>query len=114
MTRRCVSARLYSGLFPLFCALFFSLAFSFAISMTFPVFGAPRRPVNRLYFFTGGLGLKSAWRPPQCKYASLAYRRIIRVLLKYDPSLLIDCFIIQVQRLRSSYHSGSTTSSSLR
>src|ERR1051325_5566417 len=41
-----------------------------------------RRPVNRLYFFTGGLGLKSAWRPPQCKYASLAYRRIIRVLLK--------------------------------
>ena len=42
-------------LFRLFCALFFSLAFSFAISMTFPVFGAPRRPVNRLYFFYDGL-----------------------------------------------------------
>ena len=34
----------------------------------------------------------------------------MRVLLKYDPSLLIDCFIIQIQRARSSYHSGSTTS----
>jgi hypothetical protein len=41
MTRRCVSTRLYFRLFPLFCALFFPLAFSFAISMTFPVFGAP-------------------------------------------------------------------------
>jgi hypothetical protein len=45
MTRRCVSTRLYFGLFPLFCALFFvlffPLAFSFAISMTFPVFRAP-------------------------------------------------------------------------
>jgi hypothetical protein len=28
-------------LFPLFSALFFPLAFSFAISMTFPVFSAP-------------------------------------------------------------------------
>jgi hypothetical protein len=37
----CVSARLYLRLFPQFCALFFPLAFSFAISMTFPVFGAP-------------------------------------------------------------------------
>jgi hypothetical protein len=36
-----VSTRLYFRLFPLFCALFFPLAFSFAISMTFPVFGAP-------------------------------------------------------------------------
>jgi hypothetical protein len=54
MTRRCVSARLYFRLFPLFRALFFPLAFSFAISMTFPVFGAPRRPVNRLYFSTTG------------------------------------------------------------
>jgi hypothetical protein len=53
MTRRRVIARLYFRLFPLFCALFFSLAFSFAISMTFPVFGAPRRPVNRLYFSPG-------------------------------------------------------------
>jgi hypothetical protein len=37
--------------FPPVSALFFSLAFSFAISITFPVFGALRRPVNRLYFF---------------------------------------------------------------
>src|ERR1051326_9506072 len=58
MTRRCVSARLYFRLFPLFCALFFPLAFSFAISITFPVFGAPRRPVNRLYFFTTGFHSK--------------------------------------------------------
>jgi len=27
-------------LFPLFCALFFPVAFSFVISMAFPVFGA--------------------------------------------------------------------------
>ena len=58
MIRRCVSARLYFRLFPLFCALFFPLAFSFAISITFPVFGAPRRPVNRLYFFTTGFHSK--------------------------------------------------------
>src|ERR1700731_2126660 len=30
--------------------LFSARAFSFAISMPFPVFGAHRRPVNRLYF----------------------------------------------------------------
>jgi hypothetical protein len=41
MTRRCVSLRLYFRLFLLFCALFFPLAFSFAISMAFPVFGEP-------------------------------------------------------------------------
>jgi hypothetical protein len=43
MTRRCLSARLYFRLFPLFCALLFPLAFSLAISMTFPAFGASRR-----------------------------------------------------------------------
>jgi hypothetical protein len=41
MTRRCVGTRLYFRLFSLFGALFFPLAFSFAISMAFPVFGAP-------------------------------------------------------------------------
>jgi hypothetical protein len=40
-------------LFHLFCALFFSGVFFFAISMAFPVFGARRRPVNRRYFFSG-------------------------------------------------------------
>jgi hypothetical protein len=44
VTGRCVSTRLYFGLFPLFCALFFvlffPLAFSFDISMAFPVFSA--------------------------------------------------------------------------
>jgi hypothetical protein len=33
--------------------LFGARAFSFANSMAFPVFGARRRPVNRLYFFNG-------------------------------------------------------------
>jgi hypothetical protein len=33
--------------------LFSARAFSLAISMTFPVFGVLRRPVNRLYFFSG-------------------------------------------------------------
>jgi hypothetical protein len=41
MPRRRVSAALYFRLFPLFCALFFQSPFSFVISMTFPVFGAP-------------------------------------------------------------------------
>jgi hypothetical protein len=55
MTRRRVGAPFcISACFPCFCVLFFPLAFSFAISMTFPVFAAPRRPVNRLYFFTTG------------------------------------------------------------
>jgi hypothetical protein len=62
MTRRRVIARLYFRLFPLFCALFFSSAFSFVISMAFPVFGASRRPVNRLYFLTRGCGLH--WGAP--------------------------------------------------
>jgi len=38
-------------LFPLFCALFFPVAFSFVISMVFLVFWRARGPVNRLYFF---------------------------------------------------------------
>jgi hypothetical protein len=58
------SARPETGAIVLFISLFFlfsgpvirlfsARAFSFAISMTFPVFGAHRRPVNRLYFFNG-------------------------------------------------------------
>jgi hypothetical protein len=49
------------GAFPVFpvsapvTRQFGARGFSFAVSMTFPVFGAPRRPVNRLYFFTMGL-----------------------------------------------------------
>jgi hypothetical protein len=54
MTRRCVSTRPDVRLFPLFCALFFPAAFSFVISMAFPVFAASQRPVNRLYFFSKG------------------------------------------------------------
>jgi hypothetical protein len=41
MTWRRVSTRLYLRLFPLFCALFFPMVFSLAISMTFPVFARP-------------------------------------------------------------------------
>jgi hypothetical protein len=41
-------------LFFLFSLLLFrARAFSFAISMTFPVFGAHPRPVNRLHFYFG-------------------------------------------------------------
>jgi hypothetical protein len=48
------------GAFPVFpvsapvTRQFGARGFSFAVSMTFPVFGAPRRPVNRLYFFYNG------------------------------------------------------------
>src|SRR5262249_54398218 len=50
--------------FPVFAPvtrLFGARVFSFDISTTFPVFGAPRRPVDRLYFssttFSQGLAL---------------------------------------------------------
>jgi hypothetical protein len=49
---------LFIALFSLFFApvirLFCARAFSIAISMAFPVFGAYRRPVNRLYFSSTG------------------------------------------------------------
>ena len=59
-------------LFPLLFFLFFApviclfgaRALSLAISMLFPVFDANRRPVNRLYFFSGLFRERAAGRFP--------------------------------------------------
>src|SRR3984957_4019028 len=43
---------------------FSARVFSFAVSMAFPVFGAHRRPVNRLYFFEGVLSTSARLAAP--------------------------------------------------
>jgi hypothetical protein len=80
---------------------FSARVFSFAVSMAFPVFGAHRRSVNRLYFFAGDLSTSARLAAPVARLPTAQPDVVTRPdfsLLPLFFVLFFHCFPLFLRR----------------